>query len=122
VPFQFNVDANKTDITLFFLLKNAGEVKCFDDESTLLLTFEGNRKLTLRNAGTMNCDGYFQLNYRNTATQSAALKRLTQQGINTLSFISGKVTTTINLTVEQKEALKQMINCISTEAPTLLTP
>jgi len=121
VPFQMSVDATKTDITFFFLIKNGGDAKCFDDQSTLQLTFEGNRKLTLRNAGTMNCDGYFQLNYRNTSTPSSALNRLTTQKINSLSFINGKVITTINLTVEQKEVLQKMAACIQKEAPVLLS-
>jgi hypothetical protein len=121
VPFQLSVDATKTDITFFFLLKN-GSSSCFDDQSTLVLTFEGNRKVTLRNAGTMNCEGYFQLTYRNTATTSAAVKRLTTQKINVLTFTSGKTVTTINLTVEQKDKFQKMATCIANEAPSLLKP
>jgi len=120
VPFQLSVDANKTDITFFFLIKRGGSAKCFDDQSTLLLTFEGKRKLTLRNAGAMNCDGYFNLGYRNTATPSSAMNRLVTQKINTLAFINGKDTTTINLTVEQKDAFQKMAACIQKEAPSML--
>jgi TATA-box binding protein (TBP) (component of TFIID and TFIIIB) len=70
----------------------------------------------------MNCEGYFQLNYRNTATASSALKRLTTQKINVLTFTSGKTVTTINLTVEQKEKFQKMATCIANEAPSLLKP
>ena len=121
VPFQLSVDANKTDIGFFFLIKNGSDAKCFDDESTLVLSFEGNRKLTLKNAGTMNCDGYFQLVYRNTATPSSALNRLTTQKINTLSFVNGKVVTNINLTIEQKEVFQKMAACIQKEAPSMIS-
>jgi len=120
VPFQLSTDATKTDVTLIFLLKNAGDAKCFDDESTLLLQFEGKgMKLTLRNAGPMNCDGYFHLNYRNSAT-STQMKRLTNQKIATMTFISGKTQTVVNLNEEQRTLLQTMISCIAVQAPTLL--
>jgi hypothetical protein len=116
------VDATKTDITFFLLLKDATDPKCFDDQSTLVLTFEGNRsKVTLRNAGPMNCDGYFHLNYRNTATTSSALKRLTTQKIATMSFINGKITTTVTLNENHKQQFMNMAACIAKEAPSLLS-
>jgi hypothetical protein len=121
VPFQLSTDATKTDITLLFLVKNSGDSKCFDDESTLVLTFEGNKsKQTLRNNGPMNCDGYFHLNYRNSAT-STQMKRLTTQKITSMTFISGKTQTIINLNEQQRAQLQTMMSCISTQAPTLLT-
>ena len=120
VPFQLSTDATKSEITFIFLLKNGSDAKCFDDESTLVLTFEGTKtKYTLRNAGPMNCDGYFHLVYRNTATNTQ-MKRLTSQKITSMTFISGKVQTVITLNDEQQAQFQMMAQCIATEAPTLL--
>lgn len=120
VPFQLSTDATKTDITFLFLIQGGADGKCFDDESTLVLTFEGNKsKQTLRNTGPMNCNGYFHLNYRNSAT-STQMKRLTTQKITSMTFINGKTQTIINLNELQRAQLQTMMSCISIQAPTLL--
>jgi len=122
VPFELSVDATKPEIVFFFVLKNGGDPKCFDDASTVVFTFDNSRsKATLRNASTMNCEGYFHLNFRNSPTTQTALNRLATQQVSTINFINGKISTLINLDENQKLVLQKMAACIAKEGKTLLT-
>jgi len=123
VPFQLSVDATKPEIIFFFVLKNSGDAKCFDDASTIVMNYENNRsKATLRNTSTMNCEGYFHLAFRNSATTHSTLNRMVTQKLSSISFINGKIITVVNLDEKQRAALQNMAACIAREAKTLLTP
>src|SRR5437773_12555303 len=54
---KVSIEATKTDIDLLFSL---GSGICFDDQSTAAAFYIGTKvKTSLKNSGTMNCDGLF---------------------------------------------------------------
>src|ERR1700687_2812503 len=58
-----SIDADSREIDLFFTL--SGNDKCFDNNSTALVFFEGTKaKMNYRNSGTMNCEGFFHITFR----------------------------------------------------------
>jgi hypothetical protein len=119
--FQLSIDVNATEIDLMFSLANAGDNKCFDDQSTATATFENGRtRLFLRNSGTMNCDGYFHLTYRNTPMVNYNLQRLGNMKVASIKFVSGKNTTEVTLDDQGKQTLQTMVNCIIKQAPMLI--
>ncbi|RZK15019.1 MAG: hypothetical protein EOO43_15565 [Flavobacterium sp.] len=125
VPFnssKLNIEADAKEIHFLFVLGNTGEMKCFEDGSTLQIAFEGtNTKAFLRNTGSMNCDGYFDVSFKNTPTTTSYLNRMTTHKIKSLVFTgNNKAVTTITLSDDQKELFKQLATCIATESKTLI--
>lgn len=114
---KVSVDAVAKEIDFFFMLEGG---KCFDDQSTLIVNFEGNRvKQTYRSSGTMNCEGYFHINFRNTPVTNYGLQKLSSLKIHSLVFKKDKEETTVLLSEDQKEILRKAISCLSAEAKTL---
>jgi len=61
------IDADSKEIDVFFAIE--GNDKCFDNSSTAAIFFEGTKtKMTTRNSGSMNCEGFFHFNFKNSAT------------------------------------------------------
>ena len=84
--------------------------------------FEGTRaKLNYRNNGSMNCDGYFHINFKNAAATNTMLQRLASQKIARMVFANGnKEVATITFTPEQQEFFMAMANCLINEAKALV--
>src|SRR2546423_12328151 len=90
IPFNSNgmkvslsVDATPTDIDFFFWISN--DSKCFDDASTAVINFEGDRlKGNFKNSGSMNCDGAFHISFRNVVNTPSALDRLGTRKIKSI--------------------------------------
>ncbi len=119
VRASLSIDATAAEIDFFFWLTNEG--KCFDETSTAVVNYEGDRvKANFKNAGTMNCEGAFHLNFRNTAVTPTALERLATKKINTI-ILSGnnKAITNLVFTPEQKQRLMDMAACVIKESKTL---
>lgn len=116
---SLTIDADKREIDLFFSLE--GVDKCFDNSSTAAIFFEGTRvKLTLRNGGTMNCDGYFHFIFKNTPTPNSSLKKIMDKKITHILFTgNNKKETTLNFTEGDHEAILKMVNCLVSEAAKL---
>lgn len=113
-------DATASDITV--LLSVDGREICFDNNSTAYVYFEGTKsKLTIRNNGTMNCEGLFQFVFRNTIVPNTNMTRLSTQKVDKIVF---KTTSEKELTVtvqpDKKLTFLQMANCLVTEAKTLI--
>lgn len=124
IPFNntlLSIDANGTDIDFFFSINQTGDAKCFDDASTAVVVFEGNRyKTTLRNTGSMNCEGLFHFTFKNSTTTPYMLQRLATQKVSTITFNgNNKSVTVITLSDEQKQLLMDLAGCIAKEAKTL---
>lgn len=124
MPFNttlLSVDANSTDIDFFFSVNNAGDAKCFDETSTAVVAFENNRsKLTLRNSGSMNCEGLFHFTFKNGLATASQLQRLATQKVATITFNgNNKSVTVITLSDDEKQKLLDLASCIATEAKTL---
>ena len=59
-------DADSKEIDLMVTFKTD---RCFDDGCTAMIYFTGGKqKLSLRNGGTMNCEGLFHFIFRNGPT------------------------------------------------------
>ncbi|HYM93577.1 MAG TPA: hypothetical protein VET23_05510 [Chitinophagaceae bacterium] len=115
-----SIDADSKNIDFFFTLNNSG--KCFDYESSVTVFFEGGHlKTTLRNSGTVNCEGYFHFTFRNTASSPAMLTNLSAKKVISLKFTgTNKTETTVTPTAEQQQTLMALTTCIINESKTLL--
>ena len=115
-----SVDATSTDIDIFLWLKNDG--KCFDDQSSVQVNFEGDRsKGNFKNSGSMNCEGAFHFTFRNTPSTPGSLQRMTTTRIASLKITgSNKTITDISFNEEQKKQLLRMISCVVTQGKTLI--
>lgn len=114
------IDATTPEVDLLFALK--GREVCFDNNSTAFIFFEGTKsKLTIRNGGTMNCEGLFHFIFKNTAATQTNLNKLATQKINRIVFnTTGKAELTIIVKPEMQEPLKQNIQCLVDEAKKLI--
>lgn len=117
---SLTIDASKTEVDIFFTLSGAD--KCFTDASTAAIFFEGGKqKMSQRNTGSMNCQGYFHIVSRNTATPSLLLRKLAEKKVEKILFTgNNKTETTVTLTPEQQKILFDLANCMLKEAPLLL--
>ena len=114
------IDADKAEIDFFFSLN--GSEKCFDNNSVASVFFEGTKaKTTYRNSGSMNCDGFFHFNYKNTAGTNSLLQRLSTQKISSIVFTgNNKTETRITFNTEQQQIVMKLTTCVINEAKTLL--
>ena len=114
------IDANRMEIDVFFTL--AGADKCFDNNSTAFIFFEGTKlKMTTRNSGSMNCEGFFHFTFRNTPGTNSLLQKLSAQKINNIVFTgNGKKETKIIFTPEQQQTFTSLTTCLVNEAKTLI--
>ena len=117
-----SVDATKTDVDLFFAVPGPPEAHCFDNESPISIIYEGGRlKYNSKNSGSMNCEGLFHVTFRNVVTTPTALNNIGTkklQGIKLTDTRKGVIQ--VNFSEEEKEKLMKMVNCVVTEAKTLL--
>jgi hypothetical protein len=119
LKLSISVDATPTEVDFFFWI--TGDQKCFDDASTAVFNYEGERlKGNFRNSGTMNCEGSFHVSFRNVATSPSALDRITNKKINSIKLTNGKIITDIIFTPEQKEQLMAMAACVVKESKSLI--
>jgi hypothetical protein len=118
--FQLSLDGTKKEIDFFFSLNN--ETQCFDDQSTAVVTFEGGRlKSTFKNTGSRNCEGLFHFTFKNAATTPSILQRMATKKILNIKLVgAGNSEVELVLNEQQQEQMMQAINCIITEAKTLL--
>jgi hypothetical protein len=113
-----NIDADSKEIDFFFVIDN----KCYEDESTVFIFFEGNKaKTTYRNTGSMNCDGYFHFVFRNALSTPSVLQKLATQPVAHFIFTgSDKKAVTVDLLPDQQKTLMNVTACMIAEAKTLI--
>ncbi len=115
------IDADRKEIIVLFSLD--GPEKCFDNNGTADVFFEGIRSKTMsRNAGTMNCEGLFQFVFKNThSTPTTLLQRICTKKITHIIFTgNGKKPITVNVGPKEQEALMALANCLVKEGRTLI--
>ena len=112
------VDADSKELDFFFEVSG----KCFNDASTVYIFFEGSRtRMTYRNAGSMNCDGYFHFKFRNGASTPGILTKLGTQKVTQFIFkATDSKETIITLTPDQQKLLMEKVTCITAEGKTLV--
>ena len=113
-------DATAAEITVLFSLE--GREVCFDNNSTAYVYFEGTKsKLTIRNNGTMNCEGLFQFVFKNTQVPNTNMTRLSTQKVDKIVFkTTSEKELTVNVLTEKRDTMMQMANCLVNEAKTLI--
>lgn len=116
-----SIEATASDIDILFVLNNGGTQRCYDDQSTAQLSYDSIRlKTTYRNSGSMNCEGLFHFNFRNTPTPPSNLQRLATTKVASIRFTGNdKSVTEVVLTEEDKVRLMDYAGCIIKEAQTL---
>jgi len=114
------IDADATQVDVFFSL--TGTDKCFDNNSTAAIFFEGTKlKMTTRNAGSMNCEGLFHFNFRNTPSTNTLLQKIATQKISSILFIgNNKQETRLNFSVAQQPVVVSLTACVVEEAKKLI--
>ncbi len=114
------IDADSKEIDVLFSIEGAD--KCFDNNSTAFIFFEGVKtKLTLKNGGTMNCEGLFHFIFKNSPTTNSQLQKIMTQKINHILFTgNNKKESTGNLGPVEQEALMAFATCLVNEAKTLI--
>jgi hypothetical protein len=116
---NISIDATSTDIDFFLWVKN--DNKCFDDQSTALVNYEGDRlKANFKNTGSMNCEGAFHFTFRNTTATPGTLERLSSKRIASIKLTNAKIVTDISFSDEQRQQLMRMIGCLVRESKSLI--
>lgn len=115
-----SIDATATEIDFFFWIREEG--KCFDDESTAQINYEGDRlKANFKNTGSMNCQGAFHFNFKNSQAIPSNLKRFTEKGVTSIKLTGpNKTITQITFSEAQKKQFQKMVNCIVLQSKTLI--
>ncbi|HSU26864.1 MAG TPA: hypothetical protein VLJ68_00660, partial [Chitinophagaceae bacterium] len=73
------------------------------------------------NGGTMNCEGFFHIIFRNTPTPQSAMQKLTTTKVVSLLFTgNNKRETKIELNPEQQLLFMQVAGCLLTEAKAII--
>lgn len=118
-----NIEVSGKDIDFFFVIKNKA-ANCFNDESEVLVTYEGGKlKNEYRNStGYTNCEGVFHLVFRNSATYtpSGLQKLIAKKAISFLFTASNSKTTLVALNDAQQKLIVQLATCIAKDAKTVL--
>ncbi|MGZ3852048.1 MAG: hypothetical protein ACXVBX_04600 [Flavisolibacter sp.] len=119
VPLSISIDASSAEIDFFLWF--TGAQKCFDEQSTVQINFEGDRyKQNFKNTGTMNCEGAFHFVFKNSATTPSQLQRLVDKRVNSLHITGpNKTVTDITFSAEQKQVFARMAACIVRDSKTL---
>ena len=114
------IDAGSREIDVLFSIEGAD--KCFDNNSTAAIFFEGVKtKLNNRNGGTMNCEGLFHFVFKNTASTTTVLKKMMTMKINRIVFTgNNKKETTVTIGHAEQETLMALATCLVNDAKTLI--
>jgi hypothetical protein len=119
---MLSVDANKTEIDFFFVLPAGKDGKCFDDASTAVINYEGDRlKATFRNTGSMNCDGLFHFSFRNVVSTPSTLQKMATKRITSITFTgSNKQKYEVSFSGFEQQEIMDIVACMITQSKTLL--
>lgn len=113
-----SIEGDSKEIDFFFTIDG----KCFNDASTVYVFFEGSKvRTTYRNAGGVNCDGYFHFKFKNTKATTGILQKLTTQKVTQFIFTdNSKKETIISMRADQQEAFIKTATCLVEEAKQLI--
>ncbi|MEO5947410.1 MAG: hypothetical protein ABIP79_11390 [Chitinophagaceae bacterium] len=117
---SLTIDADKKEVLVLFSISGAG--KCFDNNSTAIIIFDGLKsKTSARNGGTMNCEGLFQFVFRNTTSTTTLLQRLMTYKIASIVFTdSNKKESTLTVAPAEQDAIMKMATCLINESKSIL--
>ncbi|MFT4022526.1 MAG: hypothetical protein QM664_01935 [Flavihumibacter sp.] len=118
---KLNIDATAKEIDYFVVIANRN-ANCIGEQSEALFVFEGGKqKMTLRNTGGDNCDGYFHILMKNGAVTPGNLQKLCTKKVVSITFTDrNEKKTAVVLTPALQDMLMKVSNCIATESKTLM--
>jgi hypothetical protein len=119
-----SIDAFSKEIDFFFALNTEKDGKCFDDASTAVITFEGEKaKATYRNTGSMNCEGLFHFTFRNVKITPTQLQKFGTKRISSIKFTgSNKKSYEVTFTGYEQQEIMDYANCIILQSKGLIKP
>jgi hypothetical protein len=119
---RLSIEATSTEIDFLFVLQDGKQSLCFDKQSTATVFYDGTRlKSNIKNAGSMNCEGLFQFNFKNSESTPSLLKNLAERKLGSIKFTTtNKTEKEVLLTVEDQEAIMQLTTCLLNEAKGLI--
>lgn len=114
------IDADSKEIDVLFSIE--GPDKCFDNNSTAVIHFEGSKvKTSLRNGGTMNCEGLFHFIFKNSVTTTSALKKIATQKITHIIFTgNNKKESVVTIRPAEQQTLVTLAGCLVNDAKALI--
>lgn len=117
---SITIDADSKEIDVLFTIE--GTDKCYDNNSTAYIFFEGSKsKTSSRNGGSMNCEGLFHFIFRNTASTASLLQRMTTQKITHIIFTgNNKKETTVTFGEQEQKMVMELAACLVTDAKTII--
>jgi len=111
---SIDMSANRHEFDIFFTV--SGSEKCFDLNSTAVIYFEGSKmKFTARNGGTMNCDGYFHIVFKNSASIPSLLQKMSTQSISQIVLTGSNRKETVITLGEDSQKFRQFLACVVQE-------
>jgi hypothetical protein len=119
---SLSIDATKTDIEFIFSVNDGKEGKCFDNNSSAVMLYEGGRlKGNFKNSSSMNCEGLFTISFRNVNVTPTTLKNLAAKKVLSIKLTgNAKDVTEISLNEEEQQMLMTLAGCIIDESKTLI--
>ncbi|HPZ89378.1 MAG TPA: hypothetical protein PLQ32_14795 [Flavihumibacter sp.] len=118
---KLNIDATAKEIDYFFVISNRN-ANCIGEASEALFLFEGGKqKMTLRNTGGDNCEGFFHIMMKNGVTTPSTLQKLATKKVVSITFSDrNDKKTSVVLTPPLQEMLLKVSQCIAAESKTLI--
>lgn len=113
---KVNISGTKTEIEFFFIV-DKGKTACFSDDSPSNIAFEGMRMQTrIRNSGTTNCEGVYNMIFKTATSIPGNLQRMTERKVTSFIFTDrNEKQINVMLTAKQQELLMKVIKCIIEE-------
>jgi hypothetical protein len=117
---DLSIDATGKEIDYFFVIHSPA-ANCIGTESEAIFVFEGGKqKITVRNTGGDNCNGYFHMVMKGGQYTPANVQKLATKKVVAITFSDRyDKKTTISLTPPQQEQLLKLSDCIAKEAKAL---
>ena len=114
------IDADSKEIDILFTVE--GVEKCFDNNSSAYIFFEGSKSKAMnRNGGSMNCEGLFHFIFRNSQSTTSLLQRMSTQKITHFVFTgNNKKETTVTVGPQEQKMLMELAACLIAEAKTII--
>ena len=114
------IDADSKEIDILFSVE--GTDVCFDNNSSVFIFFEGSKsKGSIRNGGSMNCEGLFHFIFKNSASTTSLLNRMMTQKITHIVFSgNNKKETTVTVGPLEQDVVKNFTSCVVNEAKSLI--
>lgn len=117
---SLSIEADSKEIDFFFSMD--GNEKCFNDASSAIIFYEGKKiKANFRNGGSVNCDGFFHILFKNGVSTTSLLQKLVTQKITSILFTgTGKTQIAITLSPQEQQKVLTLADCLVKEAKTLI--